>query len=305
MEISVIIPTLQAEQYLPTLLASLATQTLAPAEIIIVDSSSTDKTIEIAHQYKCSIQSIAREEFQHGRSRNIGAKHARGEILIFLTQDALPANNLFLAEIIQPILDGSAQAVTARQMPNKDASPTEKIAREFNYPPLSNLRNLELLNELGVKTFFFSNTASAIMHEVFNLLGGFSEQIIVNEDMDFCIRLLEKGYTVAYQAQAQVYHSHNYTLFGLFKRYFDIGVYFSQAPPILQKLSPNRDGRRLMTSSIEALVSRKDWFWLIHLLAELVVKFSAYNLGKHHDLLPRALKPLISGQTYYWVEKGK
>ena len=269
-----------------------------------MDSSSTDKTIEIANQYNCSIQSIAREEFQHGRSRNIGAKNARGEILIFLTQDALPANNLFLAEIIQPILDGSAQAVTARQLPNKDAFPTEKIAREFNYPPQSNLRNLEMLSTLGVKTFFFSNTASAIIHDVFNQLGGFSEKVIVNEDMDFCIRLLENGYSVAYQAQAQVFHSHNYTVNRLFKRYFDIGVYFSQAPPILRKISPNRDGKLLTKLSIKALVSSKDWFWLTRLFTELVVKFSAYNVGRHHNMLPNSLKQLMSGQPYYWANKG-
>src|SRR5262249_41358950 len=141
--VSVIIPTWEAGAYLPALLARLHEQTLAPDEILVVDSSSTDATVAIARAAGCVVRGIAKGDFDHGGTRNLAAGMACGDILVFLTQDALPCDRGFLAELTAPLRDGRASAAGGRQVPRDDAPPPERFAREFNYPATSHMRALD------------------------------------------------------------------------------------------------------------------------------------------------------------------
>jgi rhamnosyltransferase len=84
--ISVIIPTLNAEEQIHGLLISLKNQSV-PCEIILIDSSSSDLTVRTADSLGAKSIIIRREDFDHGRTRNLGASHAAGDIMVFLTQD--------------------------------------------------------------------------------------------------------------------------------------------------------------------------------------------------------------------------
>ena len=119
----------------------------------------------------------------------------------------------FLENLTVPLRERRAAAVTARQVAYPRANPLEQFARQFNYPPQSFIRTLDDVQILGIKAYFFSDTASAVWRELFWNVGGFSEELIVNEDMFLCSALLHAGYSVAYQAQAAVFHSHDYSLF--------------------------------------------------------------------------------------------
>lgn len=298
--VSVIIPTLNAGNQIQRLIDSLQSQALTPLEIIVIDSSSGDDTVEIAREAGCRVERIPQGSFQHGGTRNLGAQLAAGEILVFLTQDALPANADFLAQLIQPVIEGQAEAATARQIPYPDASPLEAYARMKNYPTESFIRGAEDIESLGVMAYFFSNAASAIDRKTFEQLGGFSEDVIVNEDMLFCTRLLHGGYRVAYQSDAVVYHSHNYGLREHFLRYFDIGVFFDQASGELSGGEPGGRGLRFALGQIGYLLKTGAPHWIPRSLTESLLKYLGFRLGKRADKLPLGFKRACSRQPSYW-----
>ena len=100
--ISVIIPTLNAGRHFEELLDGLKNQTLKPAQIIVIDSESTDETLELARNRNCKVIKIKRADFDHGTTRKLAASEVSGEFAVFLTQDAIPANEYMISELIKP-----------------------------------------------------------------------------------------------------------------------------------------------------------------------------------------------------------
>ena len=97
--VSIIIPTLNAEKELPNLLKALHFQRQTIHEIIIIDSASTDRTVDICKSDpSVTLLQILRTEFDHGKTRDLALRHSSGNIVVFLTQDALPANDVFLSK---------------------------------------------------------------------------------------------------------------------------------------------------------------------------------------------------------------
>ncbi len=298
--VSVVIPTWRGAEHISLLLQSLWRQTLCPAEVIVIDSSSTDDTASIAAEAGCTVEVIPKAAFDHGATRNLAARMARGEILVFMTQDAAPAGADFLERLVQPIQQGKASAAYARQLPHPDTPPPEAFARGFNYPAGSHLKSLADLPRLRIKTFFFSNVASAIDREVFEQLGGFPEHVIMNEDMHFAAKLLMSGRKIAYQAEAKVFHSHDYRLGQQFKRNFDIGVSMAQARGWPRGASAGGEGVRFALGQLGFLLSRGHWRWVPRTLVELGLKHTAFQLGRQERWLPLGLKRVLSLHRQYW-----
>ena len=229
--ISVIVPTWQAGQQLPQLLFRLQNQSTPPTETIVVDSSSTDGTRDLAAERGCGVEVIPKADFSHGGTPNLCAELAQGHVLVFMTQDALPVDRSFLGELARPIPQGCEAAACARQVPRSDAP-----------PPESHIRAISDVPRMGFKAFFFSNVASAVSREALCAVGGFPERVIMDEDVLLCARPLCAGYRAAPQAEAAVYHSHHYTLSQQFKRYFDIGTFISQAGEALEGAKTGEEG---------------------------------------------------------------
>jgi len=122
MGVSVVIPTKNGERYIKDLLESLRAQTVKP-EIIVIDSSSRDKTPEIAKRYADVFVSIREEEFNHGLTRNLGVEISKGDIVVFFSQDALPENDKTLEVLIKPIEEGKVVLSYARTYPLREQSP--------------------------------------------------------------------------------------------------------------------------------------------------------------------------------------
>ena len=155
MNISVIIPTYNGQKYLPELLDRLKKQTIS-FELIIIDSSSADNTISIAQQYTNNIITIPQIEFDHGGTRTKAAKRASGDIIIFLTQDAIPFDTFSVENILQPFKNQKIVAAYGRQIPHKNATLFAKHLRTFNYADTSYIRSLEDKKLFGIKTAFLS-----------------------------------------------------------------------------------------------------------------------------------------------------
>lgn len=154
--VSVVIPTLNAEPEIEDLLALLEAQTFAPREIIVIDSSSDDHTVEIAKAHPLvRVIEIQRKDFDHGGTRNLGFNESVGDFVLFMTQDAVPVDEFLLEKLLRPFEDGDVAIVSARQLPKEDARPFERLVREFNYPDESNKRSEKDIKRLGIKAFFF------------------------------------------------------------------------------------------------------------------------------------------------------
>lgn len=282
------------------LLSGLSGQTVPPDEVIIADSMSTDRTVPIAIASGTVLLPIERLTFDHGGTRNYAASRASGDILIYMTQDALPADIYFIERIIAPFEDEGVAAVGGRQVPRSDAHVLERRGREFNYPSEPMKKTYADIKRYGIKTFFLSNVCAAYRADVFHQLGGFAAPMVSNEDMLIAAKIIEAGYTIAYSPDAKVIHSHNYTLRQLFTRYFDIGGSLQLHHWILDYAKPEREGFKLMRRQLSFLLSPAYWRWIPRWFAESVAKYVGYRLGLSHHKLPARFRKKCSMHPFFW-----
>lgn len=246
--ISVIIPTLNAEELIKPLLDNLHSQSVNVDEIIVVDSESTDKTVEICKSYpKVKVIPILRKDFDHGKTRDMALKQSKGDIVIFMTHDAAPANKDFIKNLVNYLnSDDKLAVVSGRQLARADATEYERIIREFNYPAKSNIRSKKDIPKYGIKTFYCTDVCAAYRRSAYFDVGGFDYPLKTNEDMFFAARAIYKGYKAGYAADAMVFHSHNFTLKQQYKRNYIIGYEIENHKDLLGNISANSEGFKMI-----------------------------------------------------------
>src|SRR4030042_3906700 len=279
MEISIIIPTLNAGVYIEKLLSLLRAQDTKPLEIIIIDSSSRDNTIDITKRFGAKTIIIPGHTFNHGKTRNLAAVEARGDILVFMTQDALPQDNTLLSKLTAPIQISDIAATFGRHIPRSDASPLEVFARQFSYPDPPSIKAIDDIKRYGIKTFRFTNVCSAIKKELFLKAGMFPEGIRANEDMLMAAKLILNGYKVTYVPDAKVIHSHNCSLLQQFRRYYNIGSSFKNNSWILKYARAEGEGIRFIKEQASFVLKRHKYFWIPYIFLESMTKYAGYRIG--------------------------
>lgn len=247
MDVSVIIPTLNAEHEIEDLLAALERQSLRPMEILVVDSASDDDTVPLVKMHEgIRLLQIERCDFNHGATRDMALRATTGDFVCFLTQDALPASDAYLERLVTPMVgDPSIALVSGRQLPKADARRFEQLVRSFNYPDSPSVRSKSDLNKCGIKTFFASDSCSAYRRTAYLDCGGF-EYINTNEDMLMAARFVASGLKVAYEPGAEVYHSHNLTPSQQFARNRAVGMFLESHSDDLMHASEIGEGGRLV-----------------------------------------------------------
>lgn len=247
MDISVIIPTLNAEHDIEGLLTVLGRQSIQPIEILVVDSASEDRTIELIRKHKgVRLLQIDRQDFNHGGTRDLALRESRGDFVCFLTQDAVPVSDDYLELLVAPMVDDSEIAlVSGRQLPKADARRFEQLVRGFNYPDSSSVRSKRDLKKYGIKTFFASDTCSAYRRTAYLECGGF-DHVNTNEDMLMAAKFIASGMKVAYEPRAEVYHSHNLTPSQQFARNRAVGFFLETHADDLMQASEIGEGGRLV-----------------------------------------------------------
>ncbi|WP_138755227.1 glycosyltransferase family 2 protein [Paenibacillus sinopodophylli] len=293
--VSVIIPTLNAGPDLHELLKRLKQQSVPPYEIIVIDSCSNDGTAEIAQAAGAQVISVQRSEFDHGGTRNVAARQATGDILMFMTQDALPRDDKLIEELIKPLLlNEKAVYAYARQLAKPGANILERLAREHNYPAESQFKSYADIERIGIKTFFCSNVCSAIRREVFEAMGRFQEPVIFNEDLFMAAKCVLSGYQIAYCAEAVVYHSHDYSITEQFKRYFDNGISMRCNTWITPYSAVGKAGSNLVKLQLKQLHESRQWQLIPKLAVESAAKLIGYKLGMNYRFLPSFLTRKLS-----------
>ena len=304
MKYSVCIPTYNAEPYLNKLLLSVRQQSPS-CEIIIMDSSSADNTAKIAKAHGAKIIVIQKKDFDHGGTRSLIAQEAKGDILVFLTQDIMFAGSHALENLIKPVLkDEKIAAIYGRQLPNAGSSPFSAHLRLFNYPDSSYVRSVEDRSVYGIKTVFFSNSFSAYRRSALEEIGWFKKGLIFGEDTHAIAKLLVAGYKVAYSADAAVYHSHNYTAVEEFKRYFDIGVLHRIENWILKEFGQTKgEGIKYIRSEALYLLKHKRYDSVPAFVLRNALKYLGYQLGLKYSHVPKSLACRMSMNKNWWEDR--
>ena len=270
--------------------------------MLLIDSESDDDTVKLARQASIEVVSIKRADFNHGATREMARKYVNADIVIFMTQDAIPSDSLLIERLIEPIIKGDASFSYARQLPRAGADLFESFPRKFNYPPASNLRGIEDTEKYGVYTFFCSDSCAAYLNSALDEIGGF-RPTLTNEDYFASARLLNKGHKVAYVAEATVIHSHAYSLVNEFKRYFDTG-YVRAENPWVQEIVGQAEGRGkdYFLALVSELVNKSPWL-VPYAVLNTFIKFLGYRTGFWLLHAPKWCKKIFSSQAYYWDSK--
>ncbi len=297
----VIVPTLNAGDMWGSWWAALRQQTLQPLRVLVLDSASTDETVAIAQAHGAEIHAVARNEFNHGGTRQRAAElSAQVDVLVFMTQDAVLAAPDALACLLAAFADPQTGVAYGRQLPRPGAGPIEAHARLFNYPERPHLVRPEQAAKFGIKAPFLSNSFSAYRRSALTAAGGFPPRVIQSEDMYVGARVLERGWSIAYAGGATVYHSHGYSLRQDFQRYFDIGVFHAQEPWIRAAHgSASGEGLRFVHSELRYLLAAAPWL-IPSALLRTAAKLLGFRLGLRHERLSMQWRRRFSMQKYYW-----
>lgn len=203
MTVSVIIRTYNESRHLGRVLASIRKQRLAneDVEVLLVDSGSTDKTVEIAKSHGARILRIAQSEFTFGRSLNVGCEAAVGDVLAFVSGHCVPVREDWLQNLTQPIREQRAVFAYGRQVGDESTRFSENQLFRKYFPDESRIPQ---------EGFFANNANSALSAKTWNTLR-FDEQLTGLEDMELAKRIVARGWAIAYCADAPVYHLHDET----------------------------------------------------------------------------------------------
>ena len=297
----VIIPTYNAGQHMLRMRTALADQGVDPAQVLIIDSSSTDGTRELARQAGFRVQTIPKLEFRHGGTRQRAVEMVpEAEILVFLTQDAIPVGDCSLLNLVKALDDPQVGAAYGRQLARPEAGMLERHAREYNYPATSVVRSYEDRVRLGFRATYFSNSFAAYRQTALREVNGFPEDAIVSEEVTVVARMLMAGWKSAYCADATVIHSHRFTMRAILARYFDIGVHHARSPWLLEAFgNVGGEGKKFLLSELRCLARQKP-SECPHFLGQTIGKFVGYRLGLNERKLPLWLKKRLTGQTSFW-----
>lgn len=253
------------------------------------------------------LEHIAPEEFDHAGTRSRAFRECAGaDYILAMTQDALPADERLTEHLEKPLEENGTIAVSyARQLPNPDASPEEKISRMFNYPPQPLLKSQKDVGRLGIKTYFCSNVCAMYRKSTWEKLGGFPERAIFNEDMIYAGRALQAGYQIFYAAEACVYHSHSYSASQQFHRNFDLGVSQAQNPEIFGGLSSEGEGMHYVKTVMWEMKQEKQAGQIPGFAFRCAARLAGYRLGKAYERLPEKMIRLCSSNRNFWIPDGK
>lgn len=295
MDASIIIRTYNEAHWLPSVFQLLQQQQGATFEVVVVDSGSTDDTVQIARRHGARIVSIAKADFSFGRSLNVGCAAAEGDALVFLSGHCLPVGPHWLRDLIQPLSHDDCAYTYGRQVPHEQI--TKYSERQIFEKFFPNVRR-------GPSTDIACNNANAALRRDVWHENRFDEFLTGLEDMELAKRLVTKGFLVAYVADASVVHIHEET-------WQRVRIRYERESFALQKIIPEIhmtiwDMVRYCSSAIahdfaSALRDRK----LSRVMAEVVMFrtmqfWGAYQGNIDHRKLSRTKK-----EEYYYYSRRR
>lgn len=301
MKTALIFPTYNATATLGLLLDSIRQQFLQPDHILAIDSSSSDDTIEILKKYNIEYRIIEAFDFDHGTTRKYATSLIDADIYIFVTQDVSFVDKYALKNLLHAFVDTRVGCAYGRQLPNKNADILAAHSRLFAYPETNSIKSYEDRKRLGIQTCFNSDNFSAYRKEALLDIGGLPENIIFAEDMCAAAKMLIKGWKVAYQADALIYHSHNYAFGQEFKRYFDTGVFHTMNPWVLGIFPAYfKDLVKYIRSVFSCCLKQRQCLVLSKAAGILFTRYFGFLVGRHYKSIPLFIRKKLSMNSNFW-----
>ncbi len=302
--ISIVIPVKNGGAHLERCLDAIAAQRIDErVEVVIVDSGSSDGSVALARARGALVQEIPPHEFSHGASRNLGAGLASGEMLVFISQDAYPVDEDWLERLTAPLRrDPEIAGVYGRQLPHEGARPPEVYFLNFLYGSEPRIQRAAGVGALNMQTTLFSNVNSAMRRDAWERFP-FVDDIVMSEDQDWSRRTLLAGMSIAYEPLAAVRHSHNYTLLGAFRRFFDSGASAERA-----YLAGERESARVLrAAAVDYARGELAWLWrtgrrrwIPYAVVYESTKMTGLLFGANHRRLPLPVKRRMSALPAFW-----
>jgi rhamnosyltransferase len=225
MTCSIIIRAFNEEAHIGKLLNGIKQQeTGTKLEVILVDSGSKDNTVRIAESYGAKIVRIRPEEFSFGRALNIGCQHASGDVLLFASAHVYPVYTNWIDQMIKPFEDSKVALTYGRQIGNQSSKYSEQQLFAKWFPAVSNYNQ---------QIPFCNNANTAVRRSLWQELP-YDETLTGLEDLHWASEILQRGYKIAYDADATIVHVHEETPRKIFNRYYREAIAFKRLKPMAQ-----------------------------------------------------------------------
>lgn len=277
----------------------LLNQSIKPSKIVIYNTCenlfyskivNVERFKELINLSNVKVIHISEDEFDHGRARNEAAKFCESDYLLFLTDDAIPYDKHMCEEMIKSFdkystANSKVAVVYARQIAKSDAKLKERYVREFNYPDYDVIKEKSKEKELGIKNYYCSNVCAMYDRDIFNKLGCFEEDIILNEDTFYVYNAINKGYKVVYASHAKVLHSHNLSYKEQFSRNFDIGVSQFERKEIFSQIPSTKEGKKMLVNVSRRLLGGFHIIMFVDFVIECFYRYMGFSKGKKFESL--------------------
>ena len=294
MNCSIIIRAYNEEKHIRRLLEGIRHQTLKDVETILVDSGSTDSTVEIAESYGAHIVRIPAEEFTFGRSLNYGIREATSEFIVIASAHVYPVYPDWLAALLHPLFDGQVALSYGKQRAPRSAKFSEKQIFHQWYPEQ---------NKLHQATAFCNNANAAIRRSLWRR-NPYDETLTGLEDLAWAKWAKEQGFEISYVAEAEIIHTHEETPRGVFNRYRREAMAYKRIYP--ESHFSIYDFMRLASANIasdfwHASNEKVLWKNLVSILWFRLMQFHGTRLGHRETSL---LTPQLR-ETFYYARGRK
>jgi len=279
--ISIICPLYQAESYIKDLHQSfLMQEDVHILDINYILTESSDRTEEYLKENHLKYKKIQRSEFSHSLVRENAAMESMADIVVFVTQDVVIEDKKWLYHLTKDI-DDEIVATYSRQITKYNN--IEKYTRERNYPEESSIVSKEDIDKLGLRTFFFSDAASAINRNIFVKLNGYDHKNLpISEDMYIAYKIIMNGYKIKYCADSVVYHSHNFTLKQIYDRYKLTGK-FMKENSYLDQYGTNGSGADLAKYILKRIFQEHHFKLLLRYPFDMAARLIGMKVGKRKN----------------------
>ncbi|WP_251860513.1 glycosyltransferase [Clostridium sp. Marseille-Q2269] len=302
MNVSIICPIYNGEKYIESLNESLEKQkNVCIKDITYILTESKDNSEIILKNFSLNYSKISKKDFSHSLTREKFAMKAKGQIIVFITQDIIIQDDVWLYELTKDISNGICHASFSRQVSNSKG--IEHYIRPKNYPNKSRIVSNKDIDRYGLMTFFFSDASAAIRKDIFVKLNGYdNKNLIISEDMYIAYKLIKNGYKIKYCSNSVVIHSHEFTLKQLFNRYFDTGVFFANNN-YLNKYGENKSGFSLLKDVAKNSLASREYRIFFNILPNFASRFIGMKLGKNYKKISKNLIKKFSLNKLYWDNK--
>ena len=300
MSVTVICPLYKSREYINSLHNSLLMQEDVDLKVVKYILTETGDGVDkiVREMDKAELTVISIDEFSHSLTRERAAMESNSDILVFITQDIIIKDKKWLSKLCKPIYEGKCEAAFSRQI--CDNQSIEKYTRVNNYPKESRIVSKDDVERLGIMTFFFSDAASAVKTDVYKKLNGYDgKDLLTNEDMYLAYKLINNGYRIMYNADAEVIHSHDYKFMQLFKRYFDQGAFLSDNAYLTQ-YGANGSALKLLKVVVVESLKDKNFKAFFNIIPNFAARFLGNQAGKRYKKMPIEKIKEYSGNVGYW-----